>query len=149
MQTADIGDVSDRQQLRQNLECHDFKWYLQNVYPEKYIFDEQCSHWGSIKNPASGLCADMFNVDEHSDFRLGLYPCHLEPGSNQWLSLSDNKELRYSLSMTTCRKVINIASLSFTCFAKCTNVILQEYSLNYSVYILASCTLESDDVMNS
>ena len=28
------GDVSERQALKQQLKCQDFRWFLSNVYPE-------------------------------------------------------------------------------------------------------------------
>ena len=31
---GDYGNVSARQQLRKDLKCHDFQWYIDNVYPE-------------------------------------------------------------------------------------------------------------------
>ncbi|KAJ8917489.1 hypothetical protein NQ315_005538 [Exocentrus adspersus] len=31
---VDYGDISSRLQLRKELKCHDFDWYLKNVYPE-------------------------------------------------------------------------------------------------------------------
>ena len=38
------GNITDRINLRQNLQCKSFQWYLDNVYPEKdYLLDRDIS----------------------------------------------------------------------------------------------------------
>lgn len=44
----DIGDISERKALRQRLNCHSFKWFLDNVIPEKFIPDENVLAWGMV-----------------------------------------------------------------------------------------------------
>ncbi|XP_008213320.2 polypeptide N-acetylgalactosaminyltransferase 35A [Nasonia vitripennis] len=36
----DYGDITERQQLRQKLHCKDFAWYLEHVYPELTLPDD-------------------------------------------------------------------------------------------------------------
>lgn len=33
---GDYGDITKRVQLRQHLQCHDFEWFIQNVYPDVF-----------------------------------------------------------------------------------------------------------------
>ena len=34
---GEYGDVSSRRQLRKNLQCKSFNWFVNNIYPELFI----------------------------------------------------------------------------------------------------------------
>ena len=44
----DFGDISSRVLIREKLKCHNFKWFLENIYPEKFILDENCKATGYV-----------------------------------------------------------------------------------------------------
>ena len=48
LQDKDCGDLTERKQLRERLKCHSFKWYLDNVIPEKFVPDENVRAWGMV-----------------------------------------------------------------------------------------------------
>ena len=95
--TAEMGgDISDRLALRKNIKCHDFKWYLDNVHPEKFIHDEHSQGWGWVRNVVNGndICLNLLNRDESKPFKLGIYGCHNFHAMNQFFSFSLWNELR-------------------------------------------------------
>lgn len=51
----DFGDISDRVELRQKMNCKNFRWYVENVYPEISIPGKQkvlidCTHFKTLSN---------------------------------------------------------------------------------------------------
>ncbi|KAK3762295.1 hypothetical protein RRG08_006040 [Elysia crispata] len=90
----DYGDISDRKSLRERLQCKSFKWYLDNVYPEKFIPDENVKAWGMVRNPASGICLDTLQKDEKTIFDMGMFHCQSGGSASQVISLSNKNQLR-------------------------------------------------------
>jgi len=76
-----MGDVSARKQLRLDLNCKSFQWYLDTVIPEMAI----PIAWGGISNAASQLCIDSLSTADELGKPVGLYPCHNMGGNQYWM----------------------------------------------------------------
>ncbi|CAH0548763.1 unnamed protein product [Brassicogethes aeneus] len=88
-----VGDLTHRKQLRSKLRCKSFKWYLENIYPEKFVPDENVYAYGQVKTPFE-LCLDDLQLPEDKIGPLGLYNCHPYTAMSQFFSLSSKGELR-------------------------------------------------------
>lgn len=87
--TIDRGDTSPRKQLRKDLHCKSFKWYLENIYPESPMPLEYYS-LGEIRNTNSKLCLDTFG--RKSGENAGLTACH-GLGGNQVFAYTKRKQI--------------------------------------------------------
>ncbi|XP_048579624.1 polypeptide N-acetylgalactosaminyltransferase 13 isoform X2 [Nematostella vectensis] len=84
-------DVSQRLALREKLKCKNFKWYLDNVYPELEVPDTNFAASGQVRNPSSDMCLDT--LGKKDDTPLGLYQCHGQ-GGNQYFVMTSKGEIK-------------------------------------------------------
>ncbi|CAF1312864.1 unnamed protein product, partial [Didymodactylos carnosus] len=75
------GDVTERLELREKLKCKDFRWYLENIYPESSM-PVDFHHVGALRNEAYG-CLDSLGYDSENGVNqnAGLFPCHNQGGN--------------------------------------------------------------------
>ena len=62
----DCGDVADRRQIRKKLECKNFHWYINNIYPELMVPAEGDFAFGSLhwNHPTWLKCLDRLAPGE-------------------------------------------------------------------------------------
>ncbi|XP_046671680.1 polypeptide N-acetylgalactosaminyltransferase 1-like isoform X1 [Homalodisca vitripennis] len=104
LKDIDIGDVSQRKELRKRLKCKSFKWYLENIYPDKFVLNENVQAYGRVRNEATDLCYDTLQHGEDSEYNVGVYACHKTIFSSQLFSLSNDGQIRRE---ETCATIIS------------------------------------------
>jgi hypothetical protein len=85
--------------LRKELDCKPFQWYLDNVYPERFVPGSamQTVYSGDLRNDATGLCLDTLGKGSWGDLLYG-YPCHGLGGAQSFVFTSF-RDLRPTLSL--------------------------------------------------
>ncbi|XP_028137664.1 putative polypeptide N-acetylgalactosaminyltransferase 9 [Diabrotica virgifera virgifera] len=83
---GDYGDLSKRKELRKNLGCKSFKWYLDNIYPELFVPGAAVAK-GEIRNLGVGGKTCLDSAARRADLHkpAGLYPCHKQGGNQYWM----------------------------------------------------------------
>ncbi|XP_032820332.1 polypeptide N-acetylgalactosaminyltransferase 15 [Petromyzon marinus] len=93
-----FGDVTERRNLRERLQCKTFKWFLENVYPDIHVPEDRPGKFGMLKNRGlSNYCFDYNPPDENqvTGQRIILYGCH-GMGQNQFFEYTSEQEIRYN-----------------------------------------------------
>ncbi|XP_041040516.1 polypeptide N-acetylgalactosaminyltransferase 12 [Carcharodon carcharias] len=92
------GDVTERRKLREKLQCKNFKWLLENVYPDIHVPEDRPGFFGMLKNKGMmNYCFDYNPPNEHNvaGGKIILYQCH-GMGQNQFFEFSSHNEIRYN-----------------------------------------------------
>ncbi|XP_056653195.1 polypeptide N-acetylgalactosaminyltransferase 3 isoform X2 [Monodelphis domestica] len=94
------GDISKRLDIRHRLQCKNFTWYLNNIYPEIYVPDLNPVISGYIQNIGRHLCLDV-GENNQGGKPLIMYTCHFL-GGNQYFEYSEQHEIRHSIQKELC-----------------------------------------------
>ncbi|CAG7726770.1 unnamed protein product [Allacma fusca] len=94
LRNAEYGDVGKRISFRERMKCKSFKWYLDNIYKEKYQMSFDAIQHGQIRNDETTQCFDNMQMSDSEDYNLSVYPCHTVLYSSQTFYLSHKNHLR-------------------------------------------------------
>jgi len=76
-----FGDIKERLALRKSLNCKNFKWFLDNVYPELKVPDSDVIKYGMLKNNGEN-CMDTMGHQLNEG--VGVFNCHGQGGNQDW-----------------------------------------------------------------
>uniref|UniRef100_A0AC35TTC5 Polypeptide N-acetylgalactosaminyltransferase n=1 Tax=Rhabditophanes sp. KR3021 TaxID=114890 RepID=A0AC35TTC5_9BILA len=86
---VEMGDITERVELRKGLQCKSFRWYLENVYPEAPI-PYDFKSLGAIKSVETKQCMDTKGNKKQGN--PGMTGCH-NGGGNQLFSISESGKI--------------------------------------------------------
>jgi len=94
--STDLGSLENRLKFRSDMKCKSFSWFLDNIYPEKFVLDspDQVFAYGRLRSPAFDTCLDNLQNEDKDSYVLGQYTCHKFMATAQFFSFSKHFELR-------------------------------------------------------
>ncbi|XP_053673153.1 polypeptide N-acetylgalactosaminyltransferase 2-like [Anopheles nili] len=96
-----FGDIDDRLQLRKDLQCKPFRWYLEHVYPQLSIPDKRIN--GSVRQGVH--CLD--SLGNMIGAVVGLYTCHGNGGNQNWILNKKGEMKHHDLCLTLVKFTVN------------------------------------------
>ena len=99
---GDFGDVSERQSLRESLQCENFDWYLKNQMP--HFLENKIIGAGEIRNFHHQFCLDQQDTEHNVGLSVLVFDCHGLKGNQYWYYRQDKTISRDYLCMGKRRK---------------------------------------------
>ncbi|XP_050401932.1 inactive polypeptide N-acetylgalactosaminyltransferase-like protein 5 [Patella vulgata] len=96
MKDISVGDLSERFKIKERLKCRSFDWYLENVWPELFPYEENVVAYGGLENLASPHCLDNGEYLFQAPVPLEVKGCIYSPPT-QGFSLTKDLRLRTTL----------------------------------------------------
>jgi len=94
---GDFGDVSERLELREALQCENFEWYLRNQMPE--LARNKILGAGEIRNFHQQFCLDQQDTEHNVGLPVLVFDCHGLKGNQYWYYKQDKTITRDFLCM--------------------------------------------------
>lgn len=70
-----FGDVTERRMLRERLGCKNFRWYLDNIYPDIHVPEDRPGMFGMVRTQPMSLIVRFkwkYDIEQLSPFCLNL-----------------------------------------------------------------------------
>jgi len=97
-----FGDVIDREDLRESLQCQDFQWYLENQMPS--MLSPKILGAGELRNHFQQFCLDQQDREQNVGLPVLVFDCHGQKGNQYWYYREDKTITRDILCMGKRRK---------------------------------------------
>ncbi|QQP58522.1 Polypeptide N-acetylgalactosaminyltransferase, partial [Caligus rogercresseyi] len=97
--------IESRLELRKELKCKSFKWYLDNVYPDLKIPTDDIHLSGPIRQ--TRYCLDT--LGHLSGGTVGIYTCHGTGGNQEWI-FSKSNQIKHSSNLCLTPEALNVGA---------------------------------------
>ncbi|KAK3605647.1 hypothetical protein CHS0354_032598 [Potamilus streckersoni] len=96
MNDLDVGNLSERLEIKKRLECKPFSYFLANHWPELLVYNQNVYAWGFARNPQTNKCLDNHYYLYRAAEKLYAEHCsyQFEAQGFSWMT---NKQLRTTL----------------------------------------------------